>query len=235
MTVFEASGQDILNTLNESNAKKNEEQIDFKELYVNLKNGDSITICFLGTEDVKQYRSHGNFNLSLYNQTCTKRIGECAYCEAYEYAKQNNIAEWADIYAKNRFLFAVYDLSKEKIRIFNASKGQAKSLYGTINEYKEEIISDSMAFKFSRVGEKVETTYNLNPIIRLKDTELIKALEKSNEMKVTPETFEKALIIRSYQGQVKQLKELGFPNPEIFKTEEKQPETIDISDDKLPF
>jgi hypothetical protein len=239
MSVFESTGADILNSLNEDKSNKNEqEKIDFKRLYINLKDGEFCTIRFLGSEDVKMYKSHGNFNLQLYNQTCTmKSAGKCAYCEAYKFSKENDIDGWKDIYPKNRYLFAVYDLDQKEIRIFSASKGQAKVLFNIITEYKSDL---ELSFKFSRSGEKVETTYTLSPNIRVKKEEHKKALEDSNELKVTPDVYDNALIVRSYNGQVKQLKELGFPNPEIFSIEEsneKQSEkqTIEITDDKLPF
>ena len=242
MSVFISTGSDILNTLNsdKSQNKNDQEKIDFKKLYINLKDGESVNIRFLGSEDVKMYKSHGKYDLKLYNQTCTmKSHNQCAYCEAYKYAKENNIDGWKDIYGKNRYLFAMFDLDQKETRIFSASKGQAKSLFSTICEYKDDL---NLSFKFSRSGEKVETTYTLSPVIRIKNEEHKKALEDSNNMEVPSELFENALIVRSYLGQIKHLKELGFPNPEIFETEEVNEKTIteekgsvNISDDDLPF
>ena len=240
MSIFEATGQDVLTVLNEEKPKKNEEnKVDFKKLYINLKPDESVTVRFLSDKDVKQYKSHGNFNLKLYNQTCTKKAtGRCAYCEAHQYAKDNHIAEWEDTYAKNRFLFGMYDLDEKAVRIFNASKTQAKVMYGTIAEYKEDL---DLAFKLSRMGEKVETTYTLSAQVRLKNEAHKKALEASNGLQVDSETFESALIVRSYNGQVKHLKELGFPNPEIFQTEQEAPknaneiQAFEVKDEALPF
>lgn len=242
MSVFISAGSDILSTLNtDNNNQKNEqEKIDFKKLYINMKDGEYTNIRFLSPEDVKMYKSHGNFNLKLYNQTCTmKSHSRCAYCEAYKFAKENSLDGWKDIYGKNRYLFAMYDLDQKEIRIFSASKGQAKVLFNTISEYKDDL---NLSFKFSRSGEKVETTYTLSPIIRIKNEEHKQALEDSNGLKVPSETFDNSLIVRSYQGQVNHLKELGFPNPEIFQQEETSEKimndekgAIDVSDDDLPF
>jgi hypothetical protein len=248
MNVFIAAGTDILESLNTDNKpqKNEQEKIDFKKLYINLKDGESSNIRFLSNDDVKMYKSHGNFNLKLYNQTCTmKSSGRCAYCEAHRYAKENDVDGWKDIYGKNRYLFAMYDLDQKETRIFSASKGQAKILFSTITEYKEDL---HMPFKLSRSGEKVETTYTLSPIIRVKNEDHKRALEASNGLTVPSELFDNALIIRSYNGQVKHLKELGFPNPEIFNVEEENKsqfgihteghpdqEIKEIKDDDLPF
>jgi hypothetical protein len=235
MSIFSSIGENVANSFIETPQQENQERIDFKKLYINLKDAESILVRFLGHADVVEYKSHSSWEKSLHNQTCTRKNGECAYCQAASYAKDNGMEDW-NVYAKSRFLFAMYDLEKQEIRLFNASKNQAKVLFSTISEYKDDL--DTTSMKFSRSGNKTETTYTLAPQLRIKDKKIQEAFDAASGLKVDEKTFEKALIVRTFNGQVKHLKELGFPVEKVFKNEivtEPPIEVKDIKDDDLPF
>lgn len=219
MSIFASQGLNVLDSLKEKQQQEqNQEKIDFKKLYINLKDGESVNIKILGPDDVVEYRSHGDFTLGLFNQTCTKPAGKpCAFCEAVKYADENKMDDWSQTYAKPRFLFAFYDLDMQAIRIFNATKNQAKTLLNSIQEYKEHL--SSVSFKLSRSGNKTETVYSLAPQLTFKSPELKATFEAVEEV-VTPETFENALIVRGYDSQVKLLGDLNFPVEAAFAKKE---------------
>ena len=87
-------------------------------------------------------------------------------------------------------MFAFANLDTGKIVGYDASQRQAKNIISTIEEYREDL--SEIAFTFKRTGTGTDTTYTLNPIIRLKGEDQSK-FDALGEQEVTMEFFENAL------------------------------------------
>lgn len=188
----------------ESATKKNL-NIDFKKIFIRLKDGDSVRVRILSAEDYVEYLAHGNYNLGIFTQPCNKPAGNpCAMCEAGNSGEEG----WEAIKARKRYLFAFADIDDGSIRVFDATKGQATGLIDTIEQYAEDI--EGVAFTFKRTGNKTETAYTLNPILKLKPADKEK-FDKFDGAMVEDEFFETVLQARSFEQQVEELKKNGFP------------------------
>lgn len=233
--------------------------IDFSKAFVRLKAGESIRVRVLSNYDYVAYKAHGHFKKGIHTQPCIKVAEErCLLCEASSYngdlvgsvidtvknMKGEEISEWNSLYAKKRVLFAFIDLDEDMIRIFDATKNQAEGLIATIEEYADDL--DDMAFTLKRTGEKLDTTYSLNPIMPKKMTEVQEVFDKHEGETITDELFEEALQARTTEEQAKELMTAGFPLKQaldyditIEAKEEDKVEAIDeteeIDDDDLGF
>lgn len=192
--------------------------VDLKEVFIKLKDGDNIRVRLLSDEDYVEYKAHGSYNKGIYTQPCIEPAGEkCALCEASEYKggekDQNGYPEWNHIYGKKRYLFAFVNIDTGKKVVFDATKNQAKSIIGSIEEYAENI--NDVAFTFKRTGTKTDTTYSLSPILKLKKAEQ-EAFDKAGEEEFEIEFFEQCLMARKRPQQIKELKDAGFPLEEVF-------------------
>ena len=94
---------------------------------------------------------------------------------------------WQMLRRRKRYLFAFADID-------TASKTQAVKLMTTINEYTEDI--KDVAFTFKRVGNGKDTSYSLNPIIKLKEGDQGK-YTAFNDKTVEVEFFEMCLQART--------------------------------------
>ncbi|MFT4413238.1 hypothetical protein ACLM5H_05180 [Fredinandcohnia humi] len=208
--------------------KKKKQNIDFKKVFVRLKDGDSVRVRILSAYDYVRYMSHGSYVHGIWTQPCLKPAGKnCAICEAND-AK---VEEFDGLYAKERYLFAFADIDEGMIRVFDATKGQAEQLVDTIEQYAEDL--QDVAFTFKRTGNKTDTTYTLNPILRLKADDKEK-FEKFNEEVVEDEFFETVLQPRTYEQQIEELKKAGFPVEEYFDVQVSD-DSEDNSDDVEPI
>jgi hypothetical protein len=196
-------------------AKESLEQknVDLKKVYIRLKEDDSVRVRVLGIEDYVEYLSHGDFNLGIYTQPCTLPIGQpCAFDEALEIVNplddEHELADFKRLYPKKRYVFALADIDTGEIRVWDASKNQAKGLIKQIEEYAEDI--DEVAFNFKRTGTGRDTAYSLNPILRLKGDDQEK-FHKFDGVEVDDSIFNAVLVPRSYEQQVESLKSAGFP------------------------
>ena len=203
MSVITARGQQVQDSIN---SKK----IDLKEVYIRLKDGDSGKVRVLGLYDYVEYKAHGSFTHGIYTQPCIAVTGkECPLCKA-----ANSGEEGFDVlYAKKRYVFALGDLATGTIKVWDCSKNQAKALIEQINEYKDDI--DTLAFNFKRTGTKTETTFSLNPIIRLTGDDAEK-FSKFDGVKVEDELFEQVLQARSEELMLKVLDAADFPMEKHF-------------------
>ncbi len=223
----------------------NKQGIDFKKAFIRLKDGESVRVRILSEEDFVEYFSHGHYSKGVFTQPCIEPAGEeCALCEAGQYEgekddKGNNV--WRPLLARKRYLFGFADIDEGEIRVFDASKTQAQALIAAIEEYAENL--GDVAFTLKRVGKGKDTTYTLNPILKLKkaDQEKFYAFD-GKEVEV--EFYEKCLQPRTRAKQIAELKKAGFPIAEIFgnddikaaeaeekKAEEKKKEDNDKEDD----
>lgn len=195
-------------------AQKKGSTIDFKKVYIRLKDGDSVRVRLLSSEDYVEYMAHGDYNKGIYTQPCIKPAGEkCGHCDAND-AKDE---DWKNLYAKKRYLFAFADIDEGMVRVFDATKGQAQGIIDTIEQYAEDI--NDVAFTFKRTGDKKETSYGLNPILKLKPADKEK-FDKFNEVAVEEELYETILQPRTRLQQIQELKKAGFPVETIFSAEE---------------
>ena len=129
-------------------------------------------------------------------------------------------AEWNHLYAKKRYIFALADLTTGELRVFDATKNQAKVIIASIDEYAESL--NDLAFTFKRVGGGKDTSYNLSPIIKMKAEDKTN-FDAFNDEEVTVEYFETILQARSREEQIKELKDGGFPVAEVFGKEAASP------------
>ncbi|MDF2612525.1 MAG: hypothetical protein K0S71_311 [Clostridia bacterium] len=207
MSIITAKGKD---------ARKSAEtkKVDLKNVFLKLKDGDSIKVRLLSAEDYVEYKAHGDFNLGIYTQPCIAPEGKkCALCEA----SKSGIEEFERIYAKKRYLFAFSDLKSGELRVFDASKNQATSLIAEIEELASDYDFSEAVFTFSRKGTKTATAYSLKVVPEKKVTDEDRvSFEKFDGQEVEVSFYEAVLQARDYEGQVKSLKDAGFPVAQFF-------------------
>ncbi|SFH22628.1 hypothetical protein SAMN05660649_04345 [Desulfotomaculum arcticum] len=217
MSVITARGQ----AAGES-AKKKAQSVDFKKVYIRLKDGDSVRVRLLSPIDYVEYKAHGDYGLGIYTQPCTDPASKkCALCEA----ANSGLEEFEKLYARKRYLFAMADIDDGTIRIFDATKGQAANLIDTIESYKDDL--GEVAFTFKRTGNKMDTVYSLNPILKLKAQDKEKWANFDGQV-VDDEFFDTVLNPRSREQQLEDLAKAGFPINQLedvpsFETEEAKP------------
>ncbi|MCW2278698.1 hypothetical protein [Heliophilum fasciatum] len=226
MGVITAKGKDAKESVNKRNSA-----IDFKKVFIRLKDGDSVRVRLLSPEDYVEYRAHGLYQQGIYTQPCIEPAGQkCAHCEA----AKAGVEEFESLRARKRYLFAMADIDEGMVRIFDASQGQAHGLIQTIEQYQEDLAE--LAFVFKRTGTKVDTTFTLNPIIKLKpdDREKFNRFDKGA---VEDEIYEAVLQPRTRQQQIEELEKAGFPVERCFTNElpDAGVTPIDESTEELPF
>lgn len=213
MSIFTARGQQ---------AKENaqQENVDVKEIYLRLKSGEGHKVRVLGVYDYVSYKSHSSFSNKIYTQPCVSVLGkECALCKAHKHGGD----QFKDLYAKDRYVFVFASLQDNELRAIDISKQQAKKLIGDIEEYADSI--SEVAFTLRKQGEKTNTVYSLQPMLKMTGYE--DAFEKAGTLEVTDEFFNSILKPRTLELQVKTLKEAGFDVATHFPhvSVEEKPET----------
>lgn len=229
MSVITKKGKDVKQSVNEK-------KVDLKKAYIRLKDGESVRVRLLGVEDYAEYLAHGSYNLGIYTQPCTLPAGQrCAYDEVVNIVRDlpenHELKKFEELYPKKRYIFAFADIDSGEIRFFDASKGQAKQLIENIEEYADDI--NEVCFNFKRVGEKTETKYSLNPILKLKGDDLEKFKRFDGQI-VEPEMYDAVLVPRTFEQQLEALKNAGFPVEKYFGDTE-QEENKEIQEKDLPF
>jgi hypothetical protein len=216
-SLFTARGEDA-----KKSAKK--KQIDFKKVYIRLKDGDSVRVRLLGKADYAEYLAHGDYNLGILTQPCIEPLGkECPMC----IAANSGVPKFDKLYAKKRYLFAFADIDSGEIRVWDATKNQGEAMMDLIDEYADVI--DEVAFTFKRTGNKNETTYNLIPIMKLKEEDKAK-FAKFDGQTVPKDFFDQVLVPRTEKQMIEALQKAGFPVADFFDlsqfaTEEENSET----------
>lgn len=202
------------------------QSVDLKEVMIRLKDGDSVKVRLLSSEDYVEYAAVSDFNLGVYTQPSREGLGEKDYfVEAGKLADAGKVDEkFKTLYPKKRYLIAMADVSTGKLRAWDASKSQFNSFVAQLEDYKELIDDGEEAvFTFKRSGNKTETTYTLQYVPKPKAAEL-EGFHKFDDQEATIEFFESLLQPRTPKLQVAVLKEKGFPVEAYF------PE-IDLSED----
>lgn len=209
---------------NEAKESMNKGQVDLKKIYIRLKEDESVRVRVLGVEDYVEYLSVGDFNLGVYTQPSLLPLGQRdAFDEAKTIAEQvagddenHELAPFKRLYPKKRYVFAFADIDTGELRVWDASKNQAKKLIKQIEEYKDDL--SEVAFNFKRTGTGRDTDYSLNPILRLKGDDQEK-FDKFEGEEVTDDIFNSVLVARTFEQQVESLKSAGFPVDEYFDVE----------------
>lgn len=217
-------------------ANKTSSSIDWKKIYIRLKDGESVRVRILGPEDYVEYKAHGNYNAGIFTQPCIEPDGkDCAMCEA----AKADLDDFKGLYAKKRYLFAMADIDESMIRFFDASKGQAKPLIDAIDQYEDDLTE--VAFIFKRTGQKTETSYSLLPVFKLKATDKEKFAKFDNET-VDDDLFDTVLQPRSRDQQIEELAKAGFPVREYFQDEidagiagEADLPPVEFNENDIPF
>ncbi|MGF9741558.1 hypothetical protein ABEX38_29765 [Priestia megaterium] len=192
----------------ESASKKN---VDLKAAYIRLKENESTRVRILGVTDYVEYLAHGEFNLNIFTTPC--RNGMDGQLDPMCIAAKSGIDGFEKLRPKKRYIFAMYDIDKKTIRFWDASKSQATKLIGDIEEYADSL--DEIAFNFKRTGQKTETVYSLNPILKL-DAAGKEGFEAGGTVEVKMEDYEAVLIPKTVEQQIEALKQAGFPVDEFF-------------------
>ncbi|ACV62718.1 hypothetical protein Dtox_1872 [Desulfofarcimen acetoxidans DSM 771] len=201
MSVITARGKEAKESANQKGAN-----IDYKKVYIRLKDGESVRVRLLTHEDYVEYKAHGSYGLGIWTQPCLEPTGKrCALCEA---AKTQYNDDFKNLYARKRYLFAMADIDTGELRVFDATKGQATGLIDTIEQYAEDL--NEFAFTFKRIGNKTETSYILNLIPKLKADDKQKFAAFENVV-VDDNFFDSVLFERTWEQQIENLVEAGFP------------------------
>jgi hypothetical protein len=207
MSLFTAKGE-------EAKASASRKNVDLKTAYIRLKENESVRVRLLGLTDYVEYKAHGDFNLGIYTQPClTPMSGEL---DPLCIASNSGIEGFDKLKAKKRYIFALYDIDMKQVRFWDCSKTQATKMISDIEEYKESILDgDVLAFNFKRTGNKTETVYSLNPILKL-DEKGKEGFASADEVQVEIKDFEALLIPRTVEQQIEALKQAGFPVDDYF-------------------
>ncbi|WP_288393669.1 hypothetical protein [uncultured Vagococcus sp.] len=203
---------------NEAVASAAKSSVDLEKVMIRLKDGDSIKVRLLGTEDFVEYKAISGFNLGVYTQPCLEPLGQKDYfAEAAKLANEGKVDEkFKVLYPRSRYLIAMADVNSETVRIWDASKQQFNKFVSDLEEYKEIIEDgDELVFTFKRTGNKTETSYSLSPVMKPKAAEK-EGFHKFDGQEVTVDYFESVLQPRTAKLQVSVLKEAGFPVEEYF-------------------
>lgn len=210
MSLFTATGE-------QAKQSANKKSVDLKTAYIRLKENESVRVRVLGMTDYVEYMSQGDFNLGIYTQPQIDAV--IGHPSPLTIASKSGIEGFDKLFAKKRYIFALYDIDMQAIRFWDCSKAQATKMIGDIEEYKESIVDgDVLAFNFKRTGQKTETVYSLNPILKL-DSAGKEAYATGDEAKVEMSHYEAVLIPRTEEQQIEALKQAGFPVEEYFGTE----------------
>ncbi|URZ16912.1 hypothetical protein [Clostridium felsineum] len=198
------------------NAKGNEinfeGKVDLKKVFIRLKENQAIKVRVLGLTDYVEYKAHSDFGNKVYTQPCIEPLDkECPLCVA----SKSGVEGFDGLYVKKRYLFALGDLETGEIRVWDCSKSQAKSLIAQIKDYADDI--GETAFNFKRTGNKTETSYTLNPILKLKGEDKEK-FSKFDGVEVSDSFFESVLQPRPEQIMLEVLDDAGFPMQDYFPT-----------------
>lgn len=228
MSVITAKG-------NEAKENANKENFDSSKIRISLKDGDSHKVRILSADDYVEYNAVGDYNNGIFNQPVTD---DSPLLKAHKEGGE----KFEGLYKRKRYVFAFASLETGEVMYFDASKNQAKGLISSIEEYQEEL--DEFAFTFKRTGEKTSTVYSLNlkPKMNAKEKE---AFNSFDDTKVEMEFYEKILQPNDDKFVVGLLAEIDpsvtelFPDIELDEKDDKEEsennDSIDVSDDDLPF
>jgi len=202
MSIITAKGKQAKQS---AEAKK----VDLKNVFIRLKDGESIKVRLISAEDYVEYKAHGDFNLGIYTTPCLAPTGQkCAMCEA----SKSGVEDFERVYAKKRYLFVFADLNSGELRVFDASKNQATTLITEIEDLANDYDLSETIFEFSRKGTKTGTTYALKVVPEKRVTASDRDnFDKFDGQEVEIYFYETVLQARTYEQQVQSLKDAGFP------------------------
>lgn len=207
-------------------------KVDLKKVYIRLKENEGVRVRVLGLTDYVEYKAHSDFSNKVYTQPCVEPLGTpCPLC----IASKSGVEGFDGLYPKKRYLFAFADIDTGELRVWDCSKGQAKDLLAQIKEYADDIAD--IAFNFKRTGQKTETSYKLNPILKMKGDDQEK-FDKFNDVKVEMSFFESVLVPRTEKMMLDILNDAGFPMMDYFPnytSEEVAEGTPEATDDTQQF
>jgi len=219
MSLFTAKGK----AAKESAKQK---KVDLKKAYIKLKDGESVRVRVLSTEDYVEYMGAGDFNIGIF--TTADISGVTGRKDPYTIAANAGIEKFEKLYPKKRYLFALADIDSGEIRVFDATKGQGEKIMDQIEEYAEAIEEGTHIFTFKRVGEKTETTYNLMPVMKKLSADDQEKARVFDGVDVPEDFFESVLIPKTEDQKIELLKEAGFPVADFFAAKEPAGETKPI-------
>lgn len=225
MSLIQKKGNEVAESVNKKD-------IDFKTVFIRLKDGEAIKVRFLGVSDYVEYKAHSNgFAYKIYTQPCSEPLGQdCPLCKAYKYGLSHlekgqpaKESEYYDLRPSKRYLVAMVDLEMDCIRVWDCSKTQLKNFISQLEEYKEMIEEgEECYFTFKRTGTATSTTYTLSPIMptgkkNLAIIDKIKPVyEKWEDEVVNDDFYEDVLHVRKPELLIETLKTAGLPIEEIF-------------------
>lgn len=195
-------------------------KVDLTKVMIRLKDGESVKVRLLSSEDFVEYAAVSSFGLGVYTQPSREPLGEKDYfVEASRLAdaKAEGVDEkFKELFPRKRYLIAMADVEQGVLRAWDASKSQFNSFVAALEEYKD-IIDDNeeIVFNFKRTGNKTDTTYSLSPVMRPKAPDL-EGFHKFDGVTADIPFFESLLVTRTPELQVAVLKENGFPVDKYF-------------------
>lgn len=217
-------------------------KVDASKVYLRLKDGESHRVRVLSDFDYVEYNAAGDFALGIYTQPITDDSPLLV-------AHAKGGEKFEKLYKKKRYVFAFASLQTGELVAWDASKGQAKALISAIEEYED--VLDEIAFTLKRSGSSTDTTYTLNPIIKMKPADK-EAFGKFDGQKVEMFFYESIIQPKSPEFLAKLLQDAGFDTdthlPHIVIPDDTEGNTasendtgsaggekVDIGEDDLPF
>jgi len=183
---------------------------DISKLYIRLKAGEGIKVRVLSAEDYVEYKAHNSFAHKIYPQPCIAPEGkDCPLCIASKSGEDGFDA----LYPKRRYIFAFGDIETGEIKFWDCSRSQAKDVLSQIEDYSDAL--GEVAFTFKRTGSGKDTSYKLNPILKLKG-DLVEKFHAFDDKEVTLDLFESVLIPKPEKLMLELLYSAGFPMDKYF-------------------
>lgn len=152
--------------------------------------------------------------------------------EEYKKAEENwktVIKRAYALQAEPQYLFAFVELSTGNLIAVPSGKKQAPATFNKIKKYQSQ--KDTFAFEIT----KASGGFDVSPILEPLTPEQQVIFEKTKELKVPVEMFEKAYYKPSPEQQLEHLKKFGFNISKIVSLPKTEGAPLDISDEDLPF
>ncbi len=163
---------------------------DINKEYIQLKEGQSINVRFLKTDDIVEYMSHSSQLLGIDITPCIAPHGEdCPLCVA---AKSSDDVLKKELRKVSRYLLAIADLDNGKLRLLDATKEQTRKIVMKIYEHADEL--DKIAFILKRTKNCKDMDYSLNVMKSKMFNDVEKVFRKFDDVVAGIPFYEERLI-----------------------------------------
>lgn len=244
MTKKVLTGTDALDALNEGTEEATSNEFTY------LKSGDKYIVKVPGINMISDY-VYGSFTKKIYSFTAKNPSKKSAkgfpvenltpFDKAWKHYKDQS-DDWQDEMSQQashfrcvrKFTIGFYDLSTGDPIMIEFTRNQANAVVDTIKKYEERL--GQFAFELAKTGKGTSTAVSLSliPILDdLTDTQRKNFEELPNDFDA--KNFEGLYFEMDDDEQIEKLVELGFDVSLIGLEPPKKDDSVDITDEEMPF